>query len=63
MVRFISGVGRHSVGGVSAIKTELCRCFDEWGLRWRWEHGTFVPTPHIFASARTSCSLGFCSVF
>eukprot|EP01044_Picomonas_judraskeda_P016967 COSAG03_NODE_3106_length_2214_cov_1.462411_2_plen_136_part_01 len=39
VVRFISGVGRHSVGGVSAIKGDLSRCFDAWNLRWRWEHG------------------------
>jgi hypothetical protein len=42
VLRFISGLGLHSVGGVSAIKTELERCFDAWKVRWRWEHGTFV---------------------
>lgn len=41
-VRFISGLGLHSAGGVSAIKTDLERCFDAWKLRWRWEHGTFT---------------------
>ena len=41
-VHLISGLGLHSVGGVSAIKTELERCFDEWKVRWRWEHGVFI---------------------
>ena len=42
VLRFVSGLGLHSKGGVSAIKTDLSRCFDAWKLRWRWEHGIFV---------------------
>lgn len=42
VVRFISGQGHHSAGGVSTIKVALSRCFDEWRLKWSWEHGVFA---------------------
>lgn len=43
VTRLVSGRGIHSENkGVSAIKTELERCFDSWGVRWRWEHGCFI---------------------
>ena len=59
VVHFVSGLGLHSVGGVSAIKTELERCFDEWKVRWRWERGVFIVlTPDSPASLAKAAARG-----